>query len=234
VAVKFIKPMLLSLFSLAVLNSCNSAVSILNEKVNTLSVDNQLTQIYPLKTGLTWNYDLEQFQNDQPATKFKEMTITVVNNDNNTALLKRFYPNSAIQPNQTLATIYPDHIDLSRYVQQSVFESFGSAFKEGKDFITILQSPLESGQSWEGRIFQGGSEKLVVSGREKVNVPAGVFNALKIWHHLTYDNGKEDNLYYWYAEGTGTVKMHEEITFNLSGQWVKLKSIGVLKGFSNK
>jgi hypothetical protein len=232
---KKLKTLTLNLLALAMFSSCTNSHLDNSIIVTSLDHENQLNSIYPLNTGRSWNFQLEQFQNDVPNTKFTEMTISIVSNDTNTAVINRFYPNSSIQPNQTLATIYPDHIDLSRYVQKSVFESLGSKISnEGKDFITILKLPLETGESWDGRIFQGGTEKLQISGNEKITVPAGTFDALKVQHHLAYDNGKEDNLYYWYAKGIGTVKMHEELTYRLSGNWVKLKSIGVLKSFTDK
>ena len=95
-----------------------------------------------------------------------------------------------------------------------------------------MQLPFETNHSWEGRIFQGGKEEISILGFEEVVVPAGKFNALKVQHHLTYNNGKDDTLVYWYAENVGNVKLHEEVTIQLGEQWMKLKADGVLKSFS--
>jgi hypothetical protein len=110
--------MALNLLAISLLCSCPSASHIeYPPVVSGLNETGLLTEIYPLNPGNTWNYSLEQFQNDVPNTKFKEMSVSVIKNDlngsNGNALIQRLYPGSALQPNQTLATIYPDHIDLS-------------------------------------------------------------------------------------------------------------------------
>jgi hypothetical protein len=196
-----------------------------------------LQRYYPLEMGRSWTYLLEQSQNDQPNTKFKTMIMRVESNgtegEAQTAVLRRSYPDSDIKPTPTLAKRFGDRVELSRYHEQVLRESF--ALQEpalrGKNFIIALQMPFESGKAWEGRLFQGGSETIRVVGFETVTVPAGTFQALKMEHHLRYDNGKEDFLNYWYAPDVGMVKLYEELTFYY-GQWLKFRSTGVLKQFT--
>ncbi len=222
----------------SILSSCSSNNLVLEQntsKYNSLNKEKTVNDFYPINTGKTWTYSLKQYQDEQPNTKFNEMTISIVNNTKeqgfDSAVMKRFYPNSSIQPNQTLAKIFPDHIELSRYVQQSIFESLGAKVNKSIDYIDILNSPLQSGTNWQGRTFKGGTEMIEIIGQEDVTVEAGTFKAIKTRHHLIYDNGKEDNLYYWYADGIGMVKLHEEITMYIK-QWVKMKSDGELKSYS--
>lgn len=200
------------------------------------SSKNDINKFYPVDSGRVWKYSLEQFQNDTPTTKFSKMEINIISNekksDHTEAVLNRFYPESNVQPYKTLAKKFSDRIELSRYMQKEVFKEFSRA---GNDYITVLMNPLEVGNTWEGRMFQGGTETIKVMGFESTEVPAGKFNALKINHQLKYDNGKEDNLYYWYAKDIGMIKMYEEVTVMYSsGQSMKLKSTGSLTEFSKR
>lgn len=230
------------LFLIGTLSACQSQVLDVDQNLSILpnnaviSSKNDINAFYPINTGRTWKYSLEQFQNDVPTTKFSKMEISIVSNtkkqDHTEAVLNRFYPESNVQPYKTLAKKFDDRIELSRYMQKEVFKEFSKA---GNDYITVLMSPLEINKSWEGRLFQGGTENIKVVGFEDIEVSAGKFNALKINHNLKYDNGKEDNLYYWYVKDIGMVKMYEEITLVYSsGQSVKFKSIGSLTEFSKK
>jgi hypothetical protein len=230
------------LFLIGTLSACQSQVLDVDQNLSILpnnaviSSKNDINAFYPINTGRTWKYSLEQFQNDVPTTKFSKMEINIVSNtkkqDHTEAVLNRFYPESNVQPYKTLAKKFDDRIELSRYMQKEVFKEFSKA---GSDYITVLMSPLEVNKSWEGRLFQGGTENIKVVGFEDIEVSAGKFNALKINHNLKYDNGKEDNLYYWYVKDIGMVKMYEEITLVYSsGQSVKFKSIGSLTEFSKK
>ncbi len=222
--------------------SCQNNVQnhdILNiDKVNSqnLSIKKDINQYYPLDLGMKWSYSLEQFQNDNQVNKFTKMEISVISTDKKTdheeSVLNRFYPESNIQPHKTLAKKFNDRIELSRYMQKEVFNEFSKA---GSDYITVLMSPLKINNNWEGRVFQGGTETIKVIGNENVKVPFGSFYALKINHNLKYNNGKEDNLYYWYVKNIGVIKMHEEITMVYSsGESIKFKSIGYLTDFSKK
>lgn len=234
------KKILASVIFITLLTSCQ--VNNLNQEI--LPVNNQLESFtknsindyYPLEKGMSWKYSLEQFQNDKPINKFTNMEISVISNqpkdDYNEAVLNRFYPESNIQPYKTLAKQFTDRVELSRYMQNEVFKEFSKA---GSDYITVLMSPLEKNKNWEGRVFQGGTETIKVVGFENIKVPFGTFNALKLNHLLKYNNGKEDNLYYWYVKDIGTIKMHEEITMIYSsGETIKFKSVGYLTDFSKK
>lgn len=230
------------LFLIASICACqnqltNSEPNLFNQSNNTYtSSKNEIDSYYPTNNGQVWKYSLEQFQNDVPTTKFSKMEISVISNsqkDNYTeSVLNRYYPESNVQPYKTLAKKFGDRVELSRYMQKEVFKEFSKA---GNDYITVLMSPLQINKNWEGRVFQGGTENIKIIGFEDIEVPAGKFKALKINHHLKYDNGKEDNLYYWYTKDIGMSKMYEEITLVYSsGQSVKFKSIGSLTEFSKK
>jgi hypothetical protein len=190
---------------------------------------------YPIAQGQRSTYSLEQFQNGQPNTKFREMTITVEAlpsaNGATQAILRRSYPDSSVQPNPSQAKVYDDRVELSRYNGRLAPEIFNLPLSRTQDYITVLKHPLTPGASWEGRSFQGGTETISVVGPETLTVPAGRYNTLKVRHHLRYDNGREDNLYYWYAPGVGMVRMEEEISMYLQEQWVRFSATGVLKQF---
>lgn len=234
----------LSLLLLLLLSACQSAALPGPATHAALSAQNKggptaslLQRYYPLEMGRSWTYLLEQNQNDQPNTKFKTMIMRVESNgtegEAQTAVLRRSYPDSDIKPTPTLAKRFGDRVELSRYHEQVLRESF--ALQEpalrGKNFIIAMQLPFESGKSWEGRLFQGGTETIRVLGYETLTVPAGTFQTLKIEHHLRYDNGKEDFLNYWYAPDVGMVKLYEELTLYY-GQWLKFRSTGVLTQFT--
>lgn len=206
-----------------------------------------LEQYYPLNAGRSWSFDLVQRQNGVDNTKFKSMTLYTEalspNNGADRAILHRIYPDTAVKPNPSLVQRFTDRVELSRYQAEKKI-SFQSdlmmlqiptnhplsASARSQPFITALQMPLQAGQNWPGRSFQGGTETITVKGNEPVKVPAGQFEALLIEHHLQYDNGKEDFLRYWYAPGIGMIKMHEEITAYFN-EWLKLESDGVLTAF---
>lgn len=215
--------LLFSLFSF----SCTNNSIIENENIISLNKVESIIDYYPLKKGSNWQYSLEQFQDDKPNTKFREMIISIEDSNDNYSIIKRFYPNSTIQPNMTKALISDEKIELSRY---DLLENNMNIF--GINSIDILKAPLKKGNYWEGRIFNGGTETIIVEGKEKLKVIAGTFETIKINHKIKYNNGREDNLYYWYAKNIGTIKMYEEVSLQTSSnKWIKMKSIGVLEKF---
>lgn len=195
-----------------------------------------LSTLYPLDPGHRWTYQLSQKQNGEPKDKVKtlQMWTEALATDGNVfqAVLRRGYPDSPVSPNPTLARLYNDRIELSRYQAPTLSDLYASPelaapSTEGQNFVTILKAPFSPGQSWEGRLFKEGSETVKVIGWESVQVPAGTFQALKIEHHKQYPNGKADFLYYWYAPQVGMVKLYEELTVYY-GQWLKYESVGEL------
>ena len=231
-----------------VLSACQMASPINHSKVNQQNIQQRsLEQYYPLNAGRRWTFALEQKQNGVDNTKFKSMTIYTEAlspaNGAERAILHRMYPDSAVKPNPSLAQRFHDRVELSRYQPQSIANDTTTLMmmqipdnhpltkiSRNSNYITALQIPLQAGQQWPGRVFQGGTETITVKGIEAVHVPAGRFDAVVIEHHLHYDNGKEDFLRYWYVPGIGMVKMHEEITAYFS-EWLKLESDGVLTEF---
>ncbi|MEK7433002.1 MAG: hypothetical protein AABZ74_07725 [Cyanobacteriota bacterium] len=212
--------------------SCTNTINKDNftELSNISSVKKEINY-YPLKKDMSWTYKLQQFQDGQSNNKFKEMTMFVAEEkndpDSKQFVLRRSYPNSTTQPNPSLAKVFPDRLELSRYVQQEIFSQYNTPTKT-KDYIISLKFPINVGDSWGGRDFAGGKEKISVQGFETITVPAGTFDCVKINHNLKYDNGKEDNLYYWYGANVGMVKLHEEITVSIGGPFMKMSSDGEL------
>lgn len=210
-----------------------------------------ISPYYPIENGRSWTYSLEQSQNGEDNTKFKTMTMTAeslpADGAVEQAVLRRSYPDSGVVPNATLVRRFGDRVELSRYqptpptngdsgllsvlTPNGANLAAGLATSRGINFITVLQLPFAPGTSWEGRIFNGGTETVSVVGEETLDLPAGRFKTLKIEHHKRYANGKEDFLYYWYAPGVGMVKLYEELTFYY-GQWLKFRSTGVLTGYT--
>lgn len=224
--------------------SCQAVVELplpLNQPTtNRLTSQNIATKnnpYYPVEAGRNWVFELQQYQNDKPNPVLKEMRWTVVSSQSEgnqqTAVIKREQSHSTAQPHSTLAQISSAGVTLSRYTEPLLIQAAGLAENpwQHQPGITVLKAPLDIGQAWPGRQFQGGSETIQVVGTESVTVPAGTFQALKINHQLRYDNGKADDLFYWYAPGVGTVKLHEEMTVHF-GEWMKLKAVAVLKSYS--
>lgn len=205
-----------------------------------------LQRYYPIEAGRSWTFELSQTQNGQDNSKFRVMNMftepLAAEDGAERAVLRRSYPGASVTPTPSLIRRYADRVDLSRYQdpQPARLESLslqlpaGVALPElsrGVNFVTALQLPLTPGHSWEGRVFQGGTETVTFKGEETVSVPAGQFQALLIEHHLRYDNGKEDFLRYWYAPNVGMVKLYEELTAYF-GQWIKFTSTGVLTHYT--
>lgn len=218
-------------------------------RLNRQSEQNLIARYYPIAPGHSWTFQLQQSQNGQDNTKFKTMNMFTEalppEAGAERAVMRRSYPDSTVTPTPSLAKRFSDRVELSRYqapAQASTQVSAPTGLEtlslqppagaqlpavRGVNFISAMQLPLNPGNHWEGRIFQGGTETISVKGFESISVPAGKFETLVVEHHLRYDNGKEDYLRYWYAPNIGMVKLHEELT-TYFGQWLKLQSDGLL------
>lgn len=212
-----------------------------SQPLQSLNADT-LSRYYPMTPGMQWTYALEQFQDDKDNTRFKSMTLIAEAEASSppAIILRRSYPDSAVQPRPSLARRLTDRVLLSHYegsllstpteVQETLNAPFHQVPAPTTGFITALLAPLSIGQSWPGRAFQGGTETISVAAVEALQLPAGNFETLRIEHHLNYDNGQKDVLRYWYAPEVGLVKMYEEISF-YTDRWVKFKSTGILQRF---
>lgn len=218
------------IFSISTLLSCSTNNIEVLEPIAEISSVKKDVNYYPLKKGMSWTYRLEQFQDGQSNNKFKEMTMSVIEEKNidniNQFVLNRSYPDAPIQPKPSLAKVFPDRIEMSRYVQPEVLNATNE--QRTKDYIISLKFPVTVGESWEGREFNGGTETISVKGFEVLETQAGKFNCVKVNHHIKYDNGREDDLFYWYGENVGMVKLHEEITIQLGDRFVKMSAEGNL------
>lgn len=233
------KIIFLLFISTIVVSACsNNNIKELNQDTSISSAKKEEINYYPLKNGLSWTYKLTQTQNGQSNNKFKEMTMSVIDEKQEDGyksyVLKRFYPDSNIQPNQTLAKVFTDRIELSRYVQPEIFSNLNSTMAKNStnlktnNYIISMKFPLTVGDSWSGRDFKEGVETISVEKFETITVPAGTFDCVKVKHNLKYNAGNEDNLYYWYGANKGMVKLHEEITIQYGGQLLKMAADGEL------
>ncbi len=221
-----------------------------------IASQNPILRYYPIEAGRTWTFELAQTQNDQNNTKYKTLNMQIEplapEGGAERAVLRRGYPDAPVTPTPSLIKRYVDRVELSRYQDPAQPATQATGMTEhlslslpagarlpyeanqaarGKNFIIAMQLPFQAGEAWEGRQFQGGTETIRFKGEEIVTVPAGTFKAQLVEHHLRYDNGREDFLRYWYAPGVGMVKLYEELTAYF-GQWLKMRSTGVLTKYS--
>lgn len=176
--------------------------------------------LYPVEAGRTWTYALDQQQGDDPV-QHRAMTIRITSSREispglTEAVLDRDY--GGFKPPSTRVRKDASHVSLSRLTDPVDGPS-----------ITILNLPLTVGASWPGRDFGGGNtETIFPQGPESVTVPAGTFAAQRVDHHIHYAQGTEDVLSYWYAPGTGMVKMIERLTVWQGSAAVHMISTGSL------
>lgn len=75
---------------------------------------------------------------------------------------------------------------------------------------TIMKFPLKVGESWTWTGQMGNVEKVTftfkVAKKEKITVPAGTFNAIKLDIEGTTPQGKSINTERWYAPDVGMIK----------------------------
>lgn len=225
--------LLLSAFFILILQACLGPEQVLISDSNRLftAKNKQLVQdYYPLETGRHWTYSLKQYQNGKlkDNNRFREMHMEVkeleAQRGVKQAILQRSYTYAPdMVPNPTLAKQFKNRVELSRY-QPQFMDIYPQLQAESQGYLTILQMPFVTGHQWPGRAPQ---ETVVIQGFEQINTPAGTFRALKTNHQLKYDDGRENNLYYWYAKNVGMVKLSEEATIYF-GEWIHVKSEGQL------
>ncbi len=178
--------------------------------------------LYPLTTGLRWDYLLRQRQ-ENGTVRERPMAMGVARAAEIApglveAVLERGY--EGWSPPATRARASADQVVLSRLADP--------APPEGPS-LTILRLPANAGDRWPGRPLTGGhQETVVVRGEEEVAVPAGTFHATHVDHELAYANGDGDVLSYWYAPGVGCVRMIERTTIYVGDKPMKLAVEGVL------
>jgi hypothetical protein len=176
--------------------------------------------LYPLTAGLRWDYDLIQKQADG-SIKVRQMGMGVAASWQTAlgvteARLERAY--GVWAPPATRAVSDTQGVSLSR-----------AADAPGGPSLQIIKLPADAGARWPGRPLTGGNaETVVVRGEEDIEVPAGKFRAIHVDHEITYANGDGDVLSYWYAPGSGCVRMIERTTIAIGGVPQKLAVEGVL------
>ncbi len=176
--------------------------------------------LYPLTAGLRWDYDLRQKQADG-SIKVRQMGMGVAASSQTAsgvteARLERGY--EGWSPPATRAVSDAQGVRLSR-----------AAEAPGGPSLRIIKLPADAGARWPGRPLTGGNaESIVVRGEEDIEVPAGKFRAIHVDHEITYANGDGDVLSYWYAPGSGCVRMIERTTISIGGVTQKLAVEGVM------
>lgn len=210
---------LYQLFALLALAGCHAQAPVASAPKAQAPHARAEVDLYPLKAGLHWDYELLQRQGDAPpARKAMAIDLTRVEavDGETEATLERTY--GSFKPPATRVRKSATAVRLSRLADPLDGPS-----------ITILRFPVTAGQSWPGRDFGGGNtETIAPQGAEAVDVPAGHFLAQRVDHHIAYSNGATDTLSYWYAPGVGMVKMVENLTLWQGEQAVHLSSVGSL------
>lgn len=170
--------------------------------------------LYPLAQGTEWRYRTLQRNGDSPERPGQEQRMIVTESATEagvtTAVVERYYGDRQSPTTQAVRTA--DGVVLSRYGQPEL----GS--------MTIMKFPLKAGAKWGGRLKPQVTETVSYEGTAQVTVPAGTFVAQRLTHTLTYPNGHQDQLHYWYAPGVGMVKAVEGLTLDL-GQGPKLNQV---------
>lgn len=196
--------------------------------------------LYPLETGTSWSYRLTQFKNGQATGRTDTMANKVVSASDTAgvrvAKIDRTYGTMTLPATQ--ATRSADGIVLARWPETTAqrsprqserFLPLPEAARQASPTssltdeelttsLKVLSLPPQPGQSWTGRVWTFAKETLTAQGWEQVTVPAGSYRAWHVTHRIAYDDGRADNLGYWYAPGVGMIKAHEESTLVMSGQ----------------
>lgn len=175
------------------------------------SVPADLAAYYPAPEGAVWHYAQWSAQDGGPETPREGgMTIRVTgaelrSDGTRVAYTRRESPSGQLAPTRILTTA--SAVSLSR-----------ASDPEDGPSLTILRFPFVQQVAWKGRSWpaQGAVESVEPQGFEAVTVPAGTYDAWRVDHVLTYANGAQDRLNYWYAPGVGAVKLVERLTLFLA------------------
>lgn len=164
--------------------------------------------LFPLNVGSTWTYEV----NATGAEQTGELQVVVSGKENVDGV--SCFVLKAIGKKRTGIT-YVDVNEKGVYIKKVKGESpiLGKMDEALSSPIPLLEFPLAAGKtwSWSGNFkillkqftFKTSSQ---VAGKEKVKVPAGIFEAFKV-HTKRFVNGKlggEETR--WYAPGVGMVK----------------------------
>lgn len=213
------------------------------------------TTLYPLETGRSWTYQLAQYKDGQATGKTDSMASTVVavtdTATGRVAKVDRTYGTMTLPATQ--ASLSRTGVVLARWPEST---PPGASRLSGRllplpdgvrqtrttpsltdDEVTtslqILSLPPQAGQSWTGRVWTFAKETLTAQGWEPITVPAGSYKAWHVVHRIAYDDGRLDNLGYWYAPGVGMIKAHEESTLVMGGQPTRYSVDGALTDRTN-
>lgn len=73
-----------------------------------------------------------------------------------------------------------------------------------------LKNPLTPGAKWDWAGKDGASESSQVIGQEWIEVPAGRFQAMKVFSKVALPEGGSTDKTYWFVDGVGLVKSTTE------------------------
>lgn len=161
--------------------------------------------LYPVAVGTSWTYATRSHagnQDERPGADQRfQIVQSAVASGGVQAVMERWYGDRQMPSTQ-----------IARNAQQVVLSRYQHP-EEGS--LTVLRFPPTKGQSWSGRQWSQAAETIVCDGTASVTVPAGTYVATCTTHHIRYQDGREDQLHYWYASGVGMVKAIEGLTMDV-------------------
>lgn len=162
---------------------------------------------YPLKVGNKWYYRGELNGAQQINLVNRVAKIETIDNEK-LARIENCLPNGAVTSSEHLSA---DDRGIYRH-------RFNGA--EIMPPLCLLKFPVKVGESWEVKPKTAGMEMRVTCrvGREKVEVPAGKYTAIKV-HIETEIADMKISTTYWFAAGVGIVKQ----VANLAGNHIAIE-----------
>ncbi len=165
-------------------------------------------KLFPIKRGYRWEYNVNSTTRQNPLKLEKSVYQLEIDKVENTTDGTRLDLRSGSTPAARLL-ITNSQITL----QDTTFLGYGAAAVQGLN-VKFLQEPLAIGEGWEDQYFSG-----KVRGTEKVEVPAGTYEAWRVEIIGTYGQSYTAVGDYWIAPGVGIVKA----IYNLPDAYVDMR-----------
>ncbi|MBN9517837.1 hypothetical protein J0H58_04835 [bacterium] len=153
-------------------------------------------------TPVTWVYECWGVRWTTPS-EVTEVIVSVKGvNGEKVVALGSVYGGKA-QPSNSMVTVS----------ERGLVEGFGGFNQRFETVATALRWPIAPGETWVGKLPPVGHKerRLVTRGWEKVRVPAGQFDAVRVDSTYVLQNGTKDRVdRTWYSPGVGVVKWEED------------------------
>lgn len=163
--------------------------------------------IFPLSVGSVWNMDVVLMAGTAAAALDTMQTGTAVSTAVDKANLATGPEVIKFRNDVTVHILMPDTTyTMTTYAYYREDGDWILSYADLDDSIgdTVMVTSPSVGKTWHQ-----GTSTVEVIGQEDVSVPAGTFkNAWKV--KLTTNTAME--MFYWFAGGTGMVKLHYEFT----------------------